>query len=88
MPDDAELGRVVSELAITYSVRELLSRIEERQAQPIRSRVQAFGVNTFTKLCDAMTYARSGMPAFHEAHVTLKADHLNMASLLPTLGLS
>jgi tellurite resistance protein len=30
-PDDAEIGRVVGEVTISYSVRELLSRIEERQ---------------------------------------------------------
>jgi hypothetical protein len=29
--DDAELGRVVGEVTISYSVRELLARIEERQ---------------------------------------------------------
>jgi tellurite resistance protein len=31
MPADAEIGRVVGEVTISYSVRELLSRIEERQ---------------------------------------------------------
>lgn len=31
MPTDDELGRLVNEVSITYSVRELLARIEERQ---------------------------------------------------------
>lgn len=31
MPDPTEIGNLVSEVAITYTVRELLARIEDRQ---------------------------------------------------------
>jgi hypothetical protein len=31
MADDAELGKLVGEVAVSYSVKELLARIEERQ---------------------------------------------------------
>ena len=31
--DEAEVGRLVGDLSISYSVRELLSRIEERQVR-------------------------------------------------------
>lgn len=31
--DDADLGRAIGEVTISYSVRELLSRIEERQVR-------------------------------------------------------
>jgi hypothetical protein len=31
MPDDAEVGRMVGEVAISYTVKELLARIEDRQ---------------------------------------------------------
>jgi TPP-dependent pyruvate/acetoin dehydrogenase alpha subunit len=66
------------------------AKISERQATPITSRVQAFGINTWTYaggVEGAVEMARSGVPSFYEAKVTLECDHLNMSSMMPSLGL-
>lgn len=64
------------------------AKIEERQATPIIPRVAAFGIRISGGVQGAIQMARSGRPAFHEAKVTLEADHLNMSSMLPSLGLA
>lgn len=67
------------------------SRIAERQATPITDRVRTFGVKTWSyagTLEAAVHMARTSGPFFHEEKVTLQCDHLNMSTMLPTLGLS
>lgn len=64
------------------------ARIEERQAVPLMGRAEAFGLMGWTSLAGAIAVARIGIPSICEAHVTLKADHLNMSTMLPSLGLS
>lgn len=63
------------------------SPISERQARSISSRVKAFGIEVRSTVKRAETLARHGIPAFHEAKVTLECDHINMSTLLPSLGL-
>jgi TPP-dependent pyruvate/acetoin dehydrogenase alpha subunit len=65
--------------------------IDERQATPIEPRVKAFGIATWSYeggVKGAINQARLGCPSFYEAKVQLKCDHLNMSSMLPSLGLS
>jgi transketolase N-terminal domain/subunit len=64
------------------------AKIEERQAEPITPRVEAFGLLLCTSVEDALYSARNVGPSFHESKATLQCDHLNMSTLLPSLGLS
>lgn len=58
------------------------SRIAERQAAPITQKVEAFGISSRSSVAGAVKSARIGIPAFHEALVTLECAHLNMATML------
>lgn len=59
------------------------ARIEERQATPIKPRVEAFGVETFASADNAMKITRhSRKPTFVEVKVELECAHLNMATML------
>ena len=58
------------------------SPVKERQACGISSRVAAFGVDVRRDVGAAIRCARNGYPSFHEAHVKLECDHINMSSLL------
>lgn len=60
------------------------ARLEERQARPLVQRVEAFGIFACTNVAGTIDTARRGMPSFHEAHVKLQCDHLNMSSMMPT----
>lgn len=64
------------------------AHISERQLAPILPRVRSFGIECAAGVADAVRIAREGVPSFYEAHVELKADHLNMSTMLPSLGLS
>ena len=67
------------------------AHISERQASQITPRVAAFGIQTWSYeggVTGAVRLARRGVPAFYEAHVTLQCDHLNLSTMLPSLGLS
>lgn len=64
------------------------SPLDERQAMPLREKVLAFGVNVVDSVELGFQGARMGIPHFHEAMVHLEADHLNMSTMLPSLGLS
>jgi pyruvate dehydrogenase E1 component alpha subunit len=62
------------------SVDALLS---ERQAVPIRPRVQSFGLKIFDSVHDAIGNCRADkLPAFVEKKVTIECAHLNMATML------
>lgn len=63
------------------------SPIKERQAMPLNARVEAFGIELCATPQEAIETAREGIPTFHEAIVTLECDHLNMSTLMPSLGL-
>ncbi len=60
------------------------ARLKERQATRLVPRVLAFGIEACESVKEAVICAGSGTPSFYEAHATLKCDHLNMATLLPT----
>lgn len=60
------------------------SPIAERQARGISGRVAAFGVAVCPTVRKSIDCARAGYPSFHEAKVTLEADHLNMSTMMPT----
>lgn len=71
--------------------------IDERQCGPISPRVRSFGLQTWhfdhpdgvNSVATAIKVARRGFgPCFVEVKVNLECDHLNMSSLLPSLGLS
>lgn len=62
--------------------------IRERQFMPIRPRVEAFGISAYDSFSQAAKSARMGIPAFYEAQVTLECDHLNLSTMMPSLGLS
>ena len=57
------------------------SPIEERQFETISSRAEAFGLMKAYSVQEAIEAAREGFPSFHEAHVRLECDHINMATL-------
>jgi len=82
---------VLHSLPIAYIVenngKSVDAELHERQATPIKPRVQAFGVIVCDTVGRAIRTARLGLPSFHEAMVTLECDHLNMSTLLPSLGL-
>lgn len=59
------------------------SPIAERQARGISPRMEAFGICGCDNAKAAVETARYGIPSFHQAQVTLEADHINMSSLLP-----
>lgn len=61
--------------------------IIERQAMPIALRVNAFGVSVQPTVALAIQGARLGIPSVTEQTVVLEADHLNMSTLMPSLGL-
>jgi TPP-dependent pyruvate/acetoin dehydrogenase alpha subunit len=57
--------------------------IEERQATPICPRVEAFGLQVFDTVQDAINYSRlNRKPAFCEIKLKLECAHLNMATML------
>ena len=57
--------------------------IEERQAMPISSRVEAFGITVFNNVKDAITFTRTQRkPSFCEVKVQLECAHINMATML------
>lgn len=64
------------------------AHISERQATPISPRVFAFGVDVRRTVAAAIMSARACRPSFYEAKVNLECDHLNMSSMMPSLGLS
>lgn len=64
------------------------SPLHERQAFPISQRVEAFGVRRAVSVRDSIDLARKRSPAFYEARLVLRCDHLNMSTLMPSLGLS
>lgn len=64
------------------------SPIEERQATPIIPKVAAFGIRIAGSPQSAVYLARQSRPSFCEVKVTLECDHLNMSTMLPSLGLS
>lgn len=77
-------------LPITYicenNGKSVDSHISERQARPIIHRVKSFGIAITESTKRAVAVARSGVPSFYEAMVSLQCDHLNMATMLPDLG--
>jgi pyruvate dehydrogenase E1 component alpha subunit len=57
--------------------------IEERQATPLRQRVETFGLNYFQSVANALQFCRSERrPVFCEIKVNLECAHLNMATML------
>ncbi len=57
--------------------------IEERQATPLKQRVEAFGLNYFQSVVDALQFCRKERrPVFCEINVKLECAHLNMATML------
>jgi pyruvate dehydrogenase E1 component alpha subunit len=64
------------------------AKIEERQATPLVPRAKAFGMACVENAGAAIVVARQKMPVFCECHVKLECDHLNLAAMLPSLGLS
>lgn len=62
------------------------SRIEERQARPVKPKVESFGIMAWTNVLGAIQAARIGIPSFCEVITKLECDHLNMATLLPELS--
>lgn len=82
----------LNRLPITYIVenngKSVDATIEERQATPLVPRVAAFGVESFTTPENAILITRKfRKPTFCEVNVRLLCDHLNMSTLLPSLGL-
>ena len=79
---------VLNKLPIAYIVennkKSVDSHISERQATPLVPRAAAFGLKISGSIEGALQMARAGKPSFHEAHVTLLSDHINMGSLLPS----
>lgn len=63
------------------------SPIAERQATDLSDRVESFGIYLCSTPQEAIETAREGIPTFHEAKVQLECDHLNMSTLMPSLGL-
>lgn len=57
------------------------SKIDERQARGIPTRVAAFGVDVRWSVQSALECARHGYPSFYEHKYKLEADHLNMATM-------
>ena len=82
---------VLHDLPIAYIVenngKSVDAELHERQATPIQPRAKAFGAIVCETIGRTIRTARLGLPAFHEARVTLECDHLNMSALLPSLGL-
>jgi TPP-dependent pyruvate/acetoin dehydrogenase alpha subunit len=60
------------------------SPIRDRQATPISTRAEAFGIDVFDDVDGAMKMARAGIPSLCERKVTLLADHINMGRLPPS----
>lgn len=59
------------------------SLIEERQARPIKGRVEAFGVESFVSVGNAISITRATQkPTFCEVQCELECAHLNMATML------
>ncbi len=58
------------------------ARLGERQFAGISGRVAAFGLSVRDTVDGALECARMGLPAFHEAQVTLECNHIDMASML------
>ena len=59
------------------------AHICERQATPIRPRVESFGVKCFDQVHDAIVYCRdNSYPTFCEKNVKLECAHINMATML------
>jgi len=57
--------------------------IEERQAAPISSRVEAFGITVFNDVQKAIAFTRAQRkPSFCEVKVQLECAHINMATML------
>lgn len=57
--------------------------IEERQATPLNTRVEAFGLNCFQSVIHAIKFCREQRkPVFCEINVRLECAHLNMATML------
>jgi TPP-dependent pyruvate/acetoin dehydrogenase alpha subunit len=82
---------VLNNLPIAFIVenngKSVDSPIHERQARGISERAEAFGVTICDSVQGAIGTARYNGPSFHEAHVELICDHLNMSSMMPSLGL-
>lgn len=83
----AALHRLPIAYIIENNRKSVDSKIEERQFAPISERVRAFGLKQGESVKDAVRLAIHCIPSFFEADVTLECDHLNMSSLLPSLGL-
>jgi TPP-dependent pyruvate/acetoin dehydrogenase alpha subunit len=60
------------------------SPIRDRQATPISTRAEAFGIDVFDDVDGAMKMARAGIPSLCERKVTLLCDHINMGRLPPS----
>ena len=60
------------------------ARIAERQAMPIASRVQSFGIEVRGTVAWTLTNARLGIPSFHETKRKLECYHLNFELMPPT----
>jgi pyruvate dehydrogenase E1 component alpha subunit len=57
--------------------------IEERQAMPISSRVEAFGIAVFNDVQKAIAFTRTQRkPSFCEVKLQLECAHINMATML------
>lgn len=57
------------------------SPIAERQCMPLVPRVAAFGIAPCETVALAVQGARMGIPSFHEAHVTLQCNHIDLGML-------
>lgn len=82
----------LNKLPITYIVENnsmsVDARIEERQATLLRPRVEAFGIECFGSIMNAVNITRTFCkPTLCEIRVKLECDHLNLSTLLPSLGL-